>query len=149
MKTHVTGRSKTIFMKYWALMLTQLLMGLALVTFATGCTARASQGTGIYPAPVLGVVVDQNLRVVDVEAGSAADQAGIRRGDVIKMLENVPVAAPDEAARVIRQARVGQKLAISVGRDNMEITLEAHLARPVARPGQPTPTPVPADEYYF
>jgi S1-C subfamily serine protease len=36
-----------------------------------------------YTAPVLGVVVDQQLHVVAVTAGSAAEQAGLQPGDII------------------------------------------------------------------
>lgn len=37
----------------------------------------------IGPVPVLGLVVDENLNVVDVEKGSAAEKAGVLKGDKI------------------------------------------------------------------
>jgi len=44
---------------------------------------------GLYAAPELGVVVDENMKVVDVDLGSVAEKAGIQKGDVLVSLDGV------------------------------------------------------------
>lgn len=145
-----------------AFMLSLLIMfGLLVLTVVAllglvGCTAQTNRDTFggasvsvLKPAPVLGVVVDRNLRVVDVEVGSAGEQAGIRRGDVIREVGSAAVATPADAAEMIRQVKAGQLLVITLSRDGHEVTLQARLTPPTGRTGQSTPTPVPADQTYF
>jgi len=45
-----------------------------------------------YPPNELGIVVDERMTVLHVEAGGAADQAGIRSGDRLLTVDDIPVA---------------------------------------------------------
>lgn len=102
-----------------------------------------------YAAPVLGVVVDKDMRVLDVEAHGAAARAGLQRGDVIETIEGIPLAV--DKARVkqaIVQAKLTQKLTMKIKRGGLDAVLTVLPAPPVFEPG-PTPTPVPPDEDYF
>lgn len=56
----------------------------------------------------VGVVVDAQLRVVTVEAGGAAEQAGIRVGDEIAAINGIPVSSIAE----LRQALAGTVLPV-------------------------------------
>ena len=116
----------------------------------TGSVATGSAGNYSAAAPVLGVVVDKNARVIELESGSAAETAGIARGDVLKMVDNVPVTSGVDAMLKYRARSGGGKtLSLVFDREGKEITLQALPTPPEARAGQPTPTPLPPDQYYF
>jgi S1-C subfamily serine protease len=103
----------------------------------------------VLAAPALGVVVDQNLQVVDVEPGSAAAAAGIRLRDVLKAIGGNPVNTPAKAVGSFRAAQVGDTLAVAVARGGQSLTLRVTVAPRIGHPGQPTPTAVPVDKHYF
>lgn len=70
---------------------------LALVACSGPATAPAQPTiTGSSPAPELGLVINQELRVEDVVAGGAAMASGIQPGDVLVALEGQPLANPDK-----------------------------------------------------
>jgi S1-C subfamily serine protease len=120
---------------------------------ATGCGAQTvvdHPASSLRGAPELGLVVDQRMKVLHVEAGSAAERAGIQRDDVLEAIEGVPVNAPDKAAKQkISGSQPGQKLHIRLQRKGKAMELDAISSPPPSHSGQPTPTPVlaPADYY--
>jgi len=57
-----------------------------------------SSSAASYAAPELGVVVDEMMKVVDVDPGNAADKAGVQKGDILISIEDIPFAA--EKAKV-------------------------------------------------
>jgi serine protease Do len=59
---------------------------------------------------------------------SPADQAGLEKGDVITKVGLRTIDSPDELARVVRSARVGQSVAVEIMRDGKRQTLNARLA---------------------
>ena len=100
-----------------------------------------------FPARVLGIVVDQDMRVLHVESGSAADQAGLHVGDVLETLNGVPFS--DNAERVKELIRSTERVQVTFQRSGENMTLEIIPAPPPGRPNLPTPTPVPPSQDYF
>ena len=88
---------------------------------------RDSGGTGEQPgqADLLGLVVDDaeqgGVVVVDVGRGSAAAEAGIRRGDVIVSVNRKKVDNSGEYQRIIQQAGRGGSLTVLVRRGDASI----------------------------
>lgn len=112
----------------------------------------SNNGGASFPAPVLGVTVDASMHVLDVEAGSPAARAGIQRGDILETLENIGLTATDGKAQVkqlIRNAKNGQKLRLTLQRAGKKATLEITLTPRPIHPAQPTPTPVTVPNDYF
>jgi S1-C subfamily serine protease len=103
----------------------------------------------VYAALVLGVVVDQQLRVVAVVAGSAAGQAGLQPGDIIARVNGITITSAAAGKQLIRQAHAGQQIALTVERNGQTLVLPVQLAGPRGQPGQATPTPVPSNLDYF
>jgi S1-C subfamily serine protease len=103
----------------------------------------------VHAAPVQGVVVDQQLRVVAVVAGSAADQAGLQPGDIITQVNDAAIASAAAGKQRIRQAPAGQEITLTVERNGQTLVLSVWLAGPHGQPGQATPTPVPSSLDYF
>lgn len=99
--------------------------------------------------PALGIVVDRNMRVVDIEAGSTAQRIGIQRNDVVTAIQGTQLSSAESARRIVRQAKVGQRLSIDIRRGNQSFTLNATMAPEVGHPHQATPTPVPSNQEYF
>jgi membrane-associated protease RseP (regulator of RpoE activity) len=152
-----------------------VLVGLALIVLlyghAEGDRNTNTQGAGAQPtptvagllaiewsepAPVLGVVVDRNLKVIDVESGSAAEKAGVQRGDVLKKLDSTILTSPVVAMNTARQkiqSKPGQKIDVMLQRGGQDILLQVLPAPPVSRGTfdhpAPTPTAVPAHDGYL
>lgn len=116
-------------------------------TVTSRSTTVTSSAVIDYPAPMLGVVVDAQRRVVDVDANSAAERADIRRGDV---LERVGTAATlpslAEAKRAPQGAKLGTMLPVTFIRDGHEMTANVQITLDRGRCSGlvcPTVTPVP------
>ena len=60
--------------------------------------------------------VQEGVVVVEVEEGSAADDAGIEPGDVIVRAEGRAVTSPNDLAEVIRKAKSGTRIGLVVRR---------------------------------
>jgi S1-C subfamily serine protease len=111
------------------------------------------------PAPEFGIVVDEHLQVVDVAKGSAAEKAGIQRGDILKTLDNTPLTSTQQAKQLAREAvdsktLAGQMSTLTVSRKGQEMTLHILPAPPADRGGSPdnplpTVTPVWPPYDYF
>ena len=82
--------------------------------------------------------------VAEVRPGSAAEQAGLRAGDVVMGVGDRAVSSPDEAVRAIREARNGAgSLALRVLRDGHSAFVAVEVPKaeqgPDAAPGQASP----------
>jgi membrane-associated protease RseP (regulator of RpoE activity) len=113
------------------------LLSLAMAGAVAGRAAAQSNGT-----PWLGVTTQQitdELRdgldyqgagviVNRVINDSPADRAGVRKGDVIVNFNSRVIDSPDELSDVVRSARVGQTISLTVMRDGSRRTLSARLA---------------------
>jgi S1-C subfamily serine protease len=98
---------------------------------------------------VLGVVVDDRLQILDVERGSAAAGAGLRRGDVIGAVGGQVPASPAAAEQLVGSFREGETVSIAVRRAGQQLTVPVPVTRPASRPGASTPTPVPPQQGYL
>ena len=67
---------------------------------------------------------------MSVQAGSAADEAGIKEGDVITELDADSVDGPEDLAAVIAGHQPGDKVTVKFERDGksqtLDVTLGAH-----------------------
>lgn len=87
-------------------------------------------------AGFLGVQVEkvaEGLKIIEIESGSPAEQAGLKVGDLARSLDGKPVQAVDEFRDLLRTLGAGQKLALSVQRGKETLTVEATLA-PTSKP---------------
>jgi len=103
----------------------------------------------IGPVPVLGLVVDENLNVVDVEKESAAEKVGVLKGDKITKVSGVNVKSGIDAKRMMGGVNEDKDVALSINRNSEQLNIIVGVGYPPARPGQPTPTAVPPNEIYF
>ena len=69
--------------------------------------------------------VKQGLLVSEVEAGSAAEAAGLRAGDVITAVKGRTVSSSNDVVRELREA--GATVEIRVTRERKELTLSAKM----------------------
>lgn len=74
-----------------------------------------------------GLKVQKGVLVVDVARRSAADDAGLREGDVIVALDGQPVETFDQLADAIDAKEVGDTVTVTVNRDGEELQLTAKL----------------------
>lgn len=81
---------------------------------------------------MLGVVTEkteQGARVNEVTEGSAAEKAGIKEGDIITRVGDTKIENPDDLSNAIRKQKPGDKITITVLRDNKEQKLTAELGK--------------------
>ena len=74
-----------------------------------------------------GLKDDHGALVQSVSSGLPADQAGVKKGDIITAIDGKPVATSDEVVRLISGKDPGSKVRITVLRDRHEQTLTANL----------------------
>ena len=71
----------------------------------------------------------KGVKVIDVEEGSAADKAGIRKDDIITEFEGDEVNSADELADAARDAREKTSMKVKVNRDGSSKTIEVKIPR--------------------
>jgi serine protease Do len=74
-----------------------------------------------------GVPVDSGVIVESVEPGSAAGDAGLRRGDIITALDGTPIEDSGDLLAALRDYRPGETVELAIVRGNDELTLTATL----------------------
>lgn len=82
--------------------------------------------------------VKQGVLVSEVAAGSVAEAAGIKAGDVITTVGGQDVSSSSDVVRELSEAGSGASVEIRVTRDRKEVALTAKMperTRPVARRG--------------
>jgi S1-C subfamily serine protease len=79
-----------------------------------GRVRRAQIGIVGHQTPIARAVADRaglasasGVRVIEVEGGSPADQAGVRRGDIVVGLAGEAVSGVDDIARLLDETRIG------------------------------------------
>ena len=77
--------------------------------------------------------VRRGARVEQITDGGPADDAGVRRGDVIAEVGGRPVRSPEGVARAVARRRPGQAVELVVVRGERRLTLRAELSE---RPGE-------------
>ena len=84
-------------------------------------------------AATLGVRLAQESGLVRVEAvnpGSAAEEGGIRPGDVILSVDGGKVNEPRELIDLLAPMRAGRNIAVTIQRDSRQVTLSLRLKEP-------------------
>jgi S1-C subfamily serine protease len=96
-----------------------------------------------YPAPVLGVVIDEFGKVINVEPGSAAEEAGITRDDILETVNGVSVNLEREnVRRMVRETSSDRFLRVKLNRKGSEIEISVKPTPPTPRTDKAIPTPV-------
>ncbi|HEX8137973.1 MAG TPA: DegQ family serine endoprotease [Pyrinomonadaceae bacterium] len=91
----------------------------------TGRVRRSKLGVGIQPvtadmAASLGLQQARGAIVTQVEPGSPAERAGIRRGDVITAYNGTPVTDSNSLRNQVARTTPGAEATVTVMRDNRE-----------------------------
>ncbi len=86
-----------------------------------------AHGKVVHPSIGLSAVSVRNqkvlgARVANIIAGSAAERAGIREGDVITKFDGRPIESSDELSVAVRGSKVGAKVDFSYWRDGRTFT---------------------------
>lgn len=82
-------------------------------------------------AGYFGVKQGKGVLVREVEAGSAAEKAGLKAGDVITRVEDTEVSSPDSLRRALPRDFEGtKKVHLTIVRDRHEQTLSVELEAP-------------------
>jgi S1-C subfamily serine protease len=102
-----------------------------------GRVRRAFLGIGAHQVAVprraalaLGLARDSAAMVASVEAGSPADRAGLREGDILLYIDGQPVTGADDVVRLMVGARIGLAVEVSyVRRGRQEKTAVTPVER--------------------
>ncbi len=81
---------------------------------------------------MLGVVTektDKGAKVNEVTEKSAAEKAGIKKGDIITKVGDSKIENPDDLSEAVRKNKPGDKVSITLLRDNKEQKLNAELGK--------------------
>lgn len=81
---------------------------------------------------MLGVVTDDNERGAEIESitkESAAEKTGLKKGDIITMIEGRKIENPNDITEVIRMHKPGDKISITYLRDGKEQKTTAELTK--------------------
>ena len=100
----------------------------------TGYVVRPWLGVGLYTVDQYVVFrynlgVDKGVFVTNVAAGSPADKAGIKAGDVIVSMNGKEVAAAQELMQTIHSSKIGQQVEIIFWRGKTKYTVSATLIK--------------------
>jgi serine protease Do len=103
---------------------------------------------GVYYIPVSAEIQKElklpdrkGIAVVRVAQGGPADKAGIKPKDVIIRIGNRDIVKPDEVGQMVRQAKVGEQMPITLRRDGKEIKVTVTIGeqpQPQATAAAPT-----------
>jgi serine protease Do len=74
---------------------------------------------------------DQGALVADVTEGGPAEEAGIRRGDVIVSFDGQPIEEMDDLPYIVATTPVGKKVDVEIIRDGRKKTLEVKVGEMV------------------
>jgi S1-C subfamily serine protease len=99
----------------------------------TGKVRRGMLGVTIQPvtsdlASSLGLSQVRGALVSSVQAGSPADRAGVRRGDVITAFNGAPVSDSNSLRNAVARTQPGSQVTLTISRDNREQQLRLTLA---------------------
>ncbi len=109
----------------------------------------------LSPAPVLGIVVDIDLAVIEVEPRSAAELAAIQKGDVLESIEHMPFVEGRDAIKELIAAyqQEDKPLQLKLHRNGEAVVVEVRplpfqIQGDESKP-QPTVTPVFLPNFYY
>jgi putative serine protease PepD len=94
-------------------------------------------------------VTRRGARIESVQDGSPAAEAGLRVGDVVVAINNVPVNGSESLTAFVREMRAGQRVTLTVVRESqasqvgVTLAVRDDSANPSGGSGQGTPSPTP------
>jgi S1-C subfamily serine protease len=97
-----------------------------------GRVRRAQLGAAVAPRPLPPVAAERlgrpgGVQIMQVVEGSAAERAGVRRGDLLVELDGEPIADATDLQRLMVQERIGRQVEATVLRDGTQRTLSVVL----------------------
>ena len=96
---------------------------------AHGKMKRGYLGVGIQPVRLSDAVAEQvgrpaGLLIMNVEAGSPAEAAGLFLGDTLLAVDGEPVQRPDDLSVLLAGDRVGQSMAVTLVRGGQVLAVD-------------------------
>ena len=95
---------------------------------STGGVQRGAIGVTFYgqpnPALLRSFGAEHGVVVNNVEAGSPAEKAGLKRGDVIVSVDGKPIKKGDELVAIVSETEVGKSLSITLLRDKKQMSAD-------------------------
>lgn len=112
----------------------------------TGKVRRGQLGITVVklnsePAKELGIKETKGVGVAQVQPGSAADRAGIRKGDVITSFNGVEMTDPNVFRNLVASTAPGTDVTLTIIRDGREQQIRAKLGELVPAPDRETERP--------
>ncbi|HKB67004.1 MAG TPA: Do family serine endopeptidase [Pyrinomonadaceae bacterium] len=112
----------------------------------TGKVRRGQLGIAVVrlnsePAKDLGIKETKGVVVAQVQPGSAADQAGLKKGDVITAFNGVEINEPNVFRNLVASTAPGTDVTLTVRRDGNEQQVHARLGELVPAPNRDTEQP--------
>jgi hypothetical protein len=92
-------------------------------------SGEAGYGPYLGTVPAFGGAPVRGVRLQGVRAGSPAEQAGLRAGDVIVEFDDAPVANLEEFAALLFGSRAGERVEMVVERDGTRLEVWAVLGQ--------------------
>jgi putative serine protease PepD len=93
----------------------------------TGEARRALLGVSARTESTGGSAIGSGARIVSVEPGSAADDAGLAPGDVITALDDRPITTSTELTAAVRSRTPGEEVEVTVRRGDESRTVTVTL----------------------
>jgi Do/DeqQ family serine protease len=107
----------------------------------TGKVRRGQLGIAVVrlnsePAKDLGIKETKGVVVAQVQPGSAADQAGLKKGDVITAFNGVEINEPNVFRNLVASTAPGTDVTLTVRRDGNEQQVHARLGELIPAPNR-------------
>jgi hypothetical protein len=93
---------------------------------ASASVAGAKRRAGLGTLPDYGYS-GKGVLIEDIRAGTPAEQAGLRKGDVIIALNDMPVTTLRDYARALKQLHPGEEIRIRFRRQGREQSVTTHV----------------------
>jgi serine protease Do len=101
----------------------------ALIT--SGTVQRGAIGVTFHsqsnPASLRMYGADHGVVIDDVEAGSPAERAGLKREDVILSIDGKPINSADELVTIVSESKIGRKLRVEYLRDKKPLAADVEV----------------------
>jgi Do/DeqQ family serine protease len=112
----------------------------------TGKVRRGQLGISVVklnsePAKQLGIKETKGVGVAEVKPGSAADQAGLKKGDVITAFNSTEITEPNVFRNLVASTAPGTDVTLTISRDGREQQMRAKLGELVSAPDRDTEQP--------
>jgi S1-C subfamily serine protease len=93
------------------------------------------------PAKDLGITETKGVGVAQVKPGSAADQAGLKKGDVITAFNGTEINEPNVFRNLVASTAPDTEVTLTIRRDGREQQVRAKLGELVSAPDRDTEQP--------